>query len=297
MAVGDVMLARTVGERIEQEGPGAVFAGVTPALEAADLLAANLECVISDRGTPAAKAYVFRAPPAAVEALAMAGVDVVSLSNNHAFDYGAEAVIDMLPRLQTAGIRAVGAGVDEAAAHAPVVTTHNGVRIAFVAYVDVPVEGRSGFDTASWAAGPSTPGLAWADPARIAADVAAARQQADVVVAYMHFGLEGRPEVTANQRLLAHAAVDAGAALVLGAHPHVLQPVERYNGGLIAYSLGNFVFDGFGTPANYSAIFAARLTPAGVESYHWVPVIIEGGLPRLATADEAGVILPMLGEE
>jgi len=112
----------------------------------------------------------------------------------------------------------------------------------------------------------------------------------------LHFGLEGRPEETARQREQARAAIDAGAALVLGAHPHVLQRTERYNGGLIAYSLGNFVFDGFGGAANESAIFAASLTPEGVASYEWVPVVVEGGLPRLATADEAPGILARLRE-
>lgn len=294
MAVGDVMLARSVGERILQAGPDVAFAGVLPVLQTADLLAANLECVISELGVPAPKAYAFRAPAAAMEALAGAGVDVVSLANNHVYDFGVEAVDDMLPRLRESGIEGVGAGPNEAAAHAPVVVARNGVRMAFLAYVDVPIEGRSGFDTASWAAGPETPGLAWAEVDRVAADVAEASLQADVVIILFHFGLEGRSEVTASQRELAHAAIDAGAALVLGAHPHVLQRPETYKGGLIVYSLGNFVFDGFSGLASQTAIFTATLTPAGVEAYGWVPVVVEDGLPRLATDAEAALILPQV---
>ena len=99
------------------------------------------------------------------------------------------------------------------------------------------------------------------------------------------------------QQSLAHSAVDAGAALVLGAHSHTLQPVEHYKGGLIVYSLGNFVFDGFLPPSNYSAIFDANLSPNGVDSYRWVPVVVENGLPRLATPAEAAVILPLVREE
>jgi poly-gamma-glutamate synthesis protein (capsule biosynthesis protein) len=295
MAVGDVMLARSIGERIVAQWPGAPFAGVQETLQSAELLAINLECVIADAGEPAPKAYVFRAPPAAVEALAGAGVDVVSLANNHAYDYGVAAVDDMLPGLEERGIVPVGAGANAAAAHAPAVITRNGVRVAFLAYVDVPVEG-SGFDTRTWTAGPETPGVAWAEAGRIRQDVAAARQAADVVVVMLHFGLEGRPEETASQREQARAAIDAGAALVLGAHPHVLQRTERYNGGLIAYSLGNFVFDGFGGAANQSAIFEAVLTPAGVQRYGWIPVVIEGGLPRLASEAEAGPILQQVRE-
>jgi poly-gamma-glutamate synthesis protein (capsule biosynthesis protein) len=295
MAVGDVMLARSIGERILAQGPGTAFAGVHETLQRAELLAVNLECVISEVGEPAPKAYVFRAPTAAVEALAGAGVDVVSLANNHAYDYGAAAVDDMLPRLLERGIVPVGAGANEAAAHAPANVTRNGVRVAFLAYVDVPVEG-GGFDTRTWTAGPETAGVAWAEAGRIGQDVAAARRGADVVVVMLHFGLEGRPEETASQRELARAAVDAGAALVLGAHPHVLQRTERYNGGLIAYSLGNFVFDGFVGAANQSVIFEAVLTPEGVESFNWIPVVIEGGLPRLATEAEAGPILQQVRE-
>lgn len=297
MAVGDLMLARTVGDRILAEGPEVVFSEVLPFLSTADLLAANLECVISERGAPVDKAYVFRAPPLAIEALAQAGVDVLSLANNHAFDYGLDALADMLPGLRAAGIATVGAGVDAEAAHTPVVVERNGLSVAFLAYVDVPVEGRTGFDTRSWEAGPDLPGLAWAEAQTMAFDIAGADLRADVVIVLMHFGLENRREVTTSQRELARAAIDAGADLVVGAHPHVLQPVEEYNGGLIAYSLGNFVFDGFGPPATYSAVLAATLTPAGLVDYEWLPVVISQGVPRPATAEEAQIILRQLGPE
>jgi poly-gamma-glutamate synthesis protein (capsule biosynthesis protein) len=295
--VGDLMLARTVGERILAEGPGVVFDGVMPWLENADILAANLECVISDRGEPVIKSFAFRAPPEAVGALAAGGIDVLSLANNHSFDYGVEALADMLPRLREAGIETVGAGVDAEAARSPAIVERNGLKVAFLAYVDVPIEGRSGFDTRSWEAGIDLPGLAWAEPTDMAFDIASANLDADVVVVLMHFGLENRREVTGDQQAVAHAAIDAGADLVLGAHPHVLQAVETYNGGLIAYSLGNFVFDGFAAPATYSVIFRATLTPDGVESYDWVPVVISHGLPRPATPEEAVDILARLGPE
>lgn len=295
MAVGDVMLARSVGDRILAQGPGIVFREVQPWLDQADLFALNLECVISDRGAPEPKAYTFRAPPEAVEALALAGADVVSLANNHALDYGLEALADMLPRLREANIQSVGAGADAEAARAPAVVERNGLRVAFLAYVDVPVEGRTGFDTRSWEAGIERPGLAWAVPNEMAFDIASARLRADVVVVLLHFGLEGRREATASQRALAQAAIDAGAQLVIGAHPHVLQPVEAYNGGLIVYSLGNFVFDGFVAPATYSAIFSATLTPDGVADYEFLPVVVSHGLPRPADEHEAAIIWSQLG--
>ena len=122
------------------------------------------------------------------------------------------------------------------------------------------------------------------------------RTLADVVIVLLHAGFEGRSEVTPLQSELAHTAVDAGAALVVGAHAHVLQPVERYHDGVIAYGLGNFVFDGFLAPSNYSAIFTATLSLHGVDSYSWVPVMVEHGLPRLATPAEAAQILPRVEE-
>ena len=294
MAVGDVMLGRTIGQRLQTDGAGAAFAGVEPVLKSADVLAANLECVISPWGDAQPKAYRFRAPPEAVDSLAQAGVDVVNLANNHAMDYGYIALADMRKQLNAKQILSVGAGQNRAAAHAPALLDRNGLRVAFLGYVDVMVESR-GFDTRVWTAGPGTPGVAWADPTRIAADVKAARQQADLVVVFLHSGLEDRADVSPNQRAEAEAAIDAGAALVLGSHPHMLQPVEKYHGGLIVYSLGNFIFDGFGLPENYSVIFSAALTSAGVGDYTWIPVVIENGLPRLATADESKTILGMLG--
>ena len=291
------MLGRIVGDRIQAQGPATVFSGVAATLAQADVLAGNLECVISDQGRPLLKSFNFRAPVGAVQALSSAGFDVLSLANNHSMDFGIDGLADMLARLREAGLNSVGAGADAEAAQAPVILERNGVHVAFLAYVSVPVEGRTGFDTRSWAAGVEKPGVAWGEPDTIAKDVVAAKTLADVVVVLLHAGLETRFEVNTIQRTLAHAAVDAGASLVLGAHSHTLQPVERYKGGIIAYSLGNFVFDGFTTPSNYSAIFTATLTPTGVESYQWVPVVIENGLPRLATQAEAAVILPLLREQ
>ncbi len=284
------MLARSVGDRILAEGPAVPFVGVISTLAGADLFVANLECAISDRGEPQPKGYTFRAPLAAADSLAQAGVDVVSLANNHALDYGPTGLADTMQLLSDRQIAYVGAGMNQTVARVPAVVERNGLHVAFLGYVDVPVE-SNGFDTRSWIATGSSLGVAWADPEHISEDVAAARALADVVVVLFHFGLESRPEVTDSQRALAQAAIDAGAALVIGSHPHVLQGYEQYGGGLIVYSLGNFVFDGFGFPENYSAIFTATLTGDGVADFGWVPVVVENGLPRLASGEEAEQIL------
>ena len=281
VAVGDVMLGRSIGERITRNGADWPFASVATTLRGADLTIANLECVIAPPGTgsPARKAYTFRALPAAADSLRRAGIDWVSVGNNHAFDYGPAAFAAQQQLLAGVGIKSAGGGVRDAA-YAPLLQTVNGVRLAFLSYVMIEQE-RGGFVTQGWAAQPGRAGVAWATVAAVQAGVRAARQRADVVIVALHAGAEGDPTPTAFQRTIAHTAIEAGAALVLGAHPHVLQPVESYRGGVIVYSLGNFVFDGFSdSPLSLrSAIFQATLTPAGVQSWTLLPVQIVDGRP------------------
>jgi poly-gamma-glutamate capsule biosynthesis protein CapA/YwtB (metallophosphatase superfamily) len=295
-AVGDMMFARTVGKQILEKGPGIVFGGVQSVFDSADVLVGNLECALTTSSIPQAKSYTFAAPPEAAQALAMAGFDVVSLANNHAMDFGSQGLADSLDNLRTAGIRGVGAGANATAAHAPVILERNGLRLAFLAYVDVPAE-KEGFDARSWIATDMRPGIAWADPAQIAVDVSATKELADIVIVQLHSGYEISayiPALSPNQRAAAHAAIDAGAALVLGSHSHVLQPIEEYHGGLIAYSLGNFVFDGYLGIVNATIILRVVLTPAGVESYDWVPVLIENGLPQLSINEDVPAIGTMI---
>ena len=292
-AVGDIMLARTVGDQVQARGPEIVFAGVQSMLDSADVLVGNLECALTAGGERQPKSYTFAAPPETVQALALAGFDVLSLANNHAMDYGSKGLFDTRDNLGQFGIANVGAGANAAEAHAPVILERNGLRLAFLAYVDVPDE-NAGFDARTWIASASQPGIAWADLDQITTDVAAARLQADVVVVLLHSGFELNTAVALNQRAEAHAAIDAGAALVIGSHSHILQAIEQYHGGLIAYSLGNFVFDDYLGIVNATIILRVVMTPAGVESYDWVPVLIENGLPRLAAEWEAPAIGTMV---
>ena len=284
-AVGDVMLGRSVGGRLESEGAGVAFAGVRHILAGADIAVANLESAIGVTGAPAPKAYTFRAPPVAVEALALAGIDLVSLANNHSLDYGLESLAETRALLAERGILSPGAGPNRAVAHAPATVEREGLRVAFLAYVTVPVE-RGGYDPSTWEATDNRPGVAWLDIPTMIEEIAAARRDADLVVVLLHFGLEWEMQPSAAQREQARAAIDAGATLVIGSHPHVLQPLEAYGDGLIAYSLGNFVFDGFWDPANDSAILLVELTAEGIASYELVPITIVDGIPMLVDAAE-----------
>ena len=295
-AVGDIMLARTIGQQVLSLGPQVVFAGVQPVLANADVLVGNLECALTSSDHPQPKTYTFAAPPETANALVLAGFDVLSLANNHAMDYGTAGLVDTLKNLNENGIAGVGAGMNAAEAHRPVILERNGLRLAFLAYADVPVE-NSGFDAQVWKATDTQPGIAWADPDQIKADVVAAKKEADVIIVLLHSGYEITsiiPGISEEQRLAAHAAIDAGAALVIGSHPHFLQSIERYHGGLIAYSLGNFVFDDYQGIANASIILRVVLTPAGFQSYEWIPVLIKNGLPKLTDLDNTMAIGTMV---
>jgi poly-gamma-glutamate synthesis protein (capsule biosynthesis protein) len=292
-AVGDMMLGRTVGEQVLAESPEIVFAGVQSVLDAADIRVGNLECAITDLGSPEHKIYLLKAPPATARALSLGKFDVVSLANNHAMDYGSQGLADAQKTLNQYGIASVGAGANVNQAHTPVILERNGLRLAFLAYMDVPVE-RDGFDAHTWIASDSRPGVAWASPDQIKADVNAAKLKADLVIVLLHAGIEITADyissITNDQRLEAHTAIDAGAALVIGSHPHVLQQIERYHGGLIAYSLGNFVFDQYKGVADATIILRVVLARDGVQSYDYVPVLIDNGLPHVITEDLAPAI-------
>lgn len=279
-AAGDVMLARSIAGVVEGEGAGP-FGFVQDRLRAADIAVVNLETAVGVGGAPEPKAYTFQSPPRAAQRLAEAGIDVVALANNHSLDYGREGLAETLELLGTAGVEAVGAGANLEDALAPVVIEVRGVRVAFAALADVPVE-SGGYDVSSWSATGDAAGMAWLTMDNLRAAVDAAEASADVVVVMLHFGNEGWAAPSERQREQARAAIDMGADLVVGSHPHVVQEVEEYGGGVIAYSLGNFVFDGFEGIANETGVLVVTITP-DAKTWELVPAWIGwDGLPRFA---------------
>ncbi|BAV33656.1 capsule biosynthesis protein [Sulfuricaulis limicola] len=247
-AVGDIMLGGTAAPEMQKYGYDYPFEQTKDILKQAQIVFGNLEGPLTDGGAAGtAKQYVFRSPPDKVApALARAGFNVVSLANNHTLDYGAEGLEDTRAALDKAGIRHAGAGRNAAEARQPVYMMADGVTVAVLAY-------SLTFPEEFWA-GPDKPGTAFGHEKHVRADVAAARQTADIVVVSFHWGQEGKTELRDYQTQLAHAAIDAGAAAVLGHHPHILQGVERYKDGVILYSLGNFAFGSFSNTATRSAI-------------------------------------------
>ena len=173
MAVGDIMLARTVGLQVQTRGPEIVFSGVQPVLDSADILVGNLECALTTSTEPQSKIYTFAAEPETARALGLAGFDILSLANNHAMDYGRQGLVDTQNTLGQNGIASVGAGANAKEAHSPVFIERNGLKLAFLAYADVPDE-IGGFDAHTWIASDTQPGIAWADPIQMKTDIAAA---------------------------------------------------------------------------------------------------------------------------
>jgi len=288
-AVGDVMLARALGEAVLAGDVGYPFAQVKGMLSTADITIGNLESALGDLGTPENKGYTFRAPKETVETLSLAGFDLFSLANNHAMDYGAEGLIQAIQLLEARGINTIGAGADDAAAHHPVTFEMNGIKLAFLAYVDVPVEFR-GFDAHAWIAGENHAGVAWAEPARIRTDVADAISQADLVVVILHSGYENVIQPSPPQVAAAHAAIEAGAKLVIGHHTHVLQPIELSSDGVIAYGLGNFAFEDAGPPE--TGLLNIWIDEHGVRELGLIPLLLDtDGRPFPASVEISNAIL------
>ena len=290
MAVGDVMLARQTGELIHSTGLQAPFEHVSDLFYNADWVVANLECAITDANVPEKKSFTFAAPLESAYSLAISGINVVNLSNNHSQDFGQAGLEDTLEALRRSQIRSFGIGKDAVDVHRPLLLEKNGLTIALLGYTDVPVEQSSYFDAHSWIASDGKPGLAWAVLEDVQVDVASARQLADLVVVYFHYGVENLDHASRAQHYLATGAIDAGASLVLGSHSHRLQEIEQYKGGLIVYSLGNFVFDGFDGSSNLTAILSVSLGKSGVIGFTWYPMVIVNGIPQPADAQYAQVI-------
>ena len=217
------MLGRGVARRLETEPPESLFAAeLVDVVHQADLCLLNLECCISARGKPApGKIFHFRAPPWATQALTHLGVNCVTLANNHALDFGQDALLDTLAHLDTAGIQAVGAGSDLERARAPAVFEANGFRLAVLAVTDHPPD---------YAAGPELGGVAYADlrrdpaPEWVSERIAAV--DADAVLVTPHWGPNMASDPVAHVRQAGPRLIQAGATVVAGHSAHVFQGVE-----------------------------------------------------------------------
>ncbi len=279
------------------------FASVRDLTTKADLFVVNLECPFTEHGEKIAKNFNFRARPELVAALVAGGVDVVSLANNHMLDYGPEGLFDTLNTLDTHHVVHFGAGRSLVEARAPAIVEKKGVTIAFLGYFFL---GDRNIEPAEVIATGDQPGVAGhfsdtaALKAMLEADIRAAKQKADHVIPFFHWGRESKGQPEAYQVEVGHYAVELGASAVLGSHPHVLQGIEVYRGAPIVYSLGNFVFGGNWDPKDKrtalvelkltkAAVKAVRVIPATSDAFPEVPV-----QPSLAQGEKADAVLSHL---
>ncbi len=244
-----------------RDGFGWLWAPIADLLAAPDLTFANLETPVAPRSGGATRSFVFNAPPAMVKALRGAGVRVVSVANNHAFDQGRAGFEETLTEVQAAGVAAVGGG-EAGRESGPRVLEVNGIRIAFLGYASFFNQDGNDCPPAARRGGKACLKASLLDPRRAVAEVEAAARVADAVVVSLHWGVEYEGQPRAADVELAHRLADAGALVILGHHPHVLQPVELYSRAdgrtaLIAYSLGNFV-------SNQSRNYVHGATPESV---------------------------------
>jgi poly-gamma-glutamate synthesis protein (capsule biosynthesis protein) len=246
----------------------------------------NLETVITERGTPTpAKAYLFRAPPSAFDAIRRGGIDVVTVANNHGMDYGAQGLEDTLRAAERKGVPVVGGGRSEAEAFRPWRTTVRGQRIAVIGATQVIDEEYLSW----WEARGRQTGVASAKydmEDRLVRQVIKARRASDTVVVYLHWGQELEPCPLDRQVSLAERLVKAGADIIVGSHAHLLLGGGMLDRAFVDYGLGNFVFYTGGGIAARTGVVEVTATGRRIDGYRFVPATISGGRPVPVTGEE-----------
>ena len=266
------------------DDPATAFGQISSVLSAADIAMVNLESAVTTRGTPERKTFRFRAPASAYTALRAAGVDVASIANNHTLDYGRVGLADTVAGAVAAGVPVVGAGANAAAAYAPWITTVRGTRVAILGFSQVAELWQS------WRATDAQAGIAVTrDLSRAVAAVRAVRQDADVVVVYVHWGVEGQSCPSTEMRTFASEMAKAGADVVVGTHAHLLLGDGWLGQTYVQYGLGNFLWWRNDAFSNDTGVLRVTLRGSSVVRTELVPAVISRrtGQPAVATGSEA----------
>ncbi len=277
-----------------------LLSAIAPVMNGADLGVANLEAALTTGGSPSPKAFNFRVPPSALDALSAGGVQVVSQANNHGMDFGQDGFTETLQIDATSaedhGVDVIGVGANMDEAYAPVIKEVNGQRIAIFAASDV-------FDSnleATWTATDTNPGLASARQGdrldRLVSGIAEVRDSVDTVIVYLHMGVEKDTCPTERQVSLSDTLADNGADLVIGTHAHRLQGAGFRNGHFVAYGLGNFIFKGPSAESRKSAVLRVDVTGRRVDGYEWVPATLSNNVPVPLTGASADSALAELDQ-
>lgn len=290
MAVGDILLSRHVGAKIEQaKNPNFPFEKLKTVLESANITFGNLECPLSQNPFPIRKGLVFRCPSKYVPGLLSAGFDVLSTANNHALDQGILDLEFTIDYLKSQNILPVGSGSTLEMAWQPVIIERDGRKIGFLAasYASVNDNGKS---TNSYIARVE-------DTARLKSEIFNLKSKADFIIVSMHAGTEYTRTPNPKQIEFAHAAIDTGADVIIGHHPHWIQTIEIYRGKPIFYSLGNFVFDQeWSRETKEGLLIRLKIENKKLKAAELLPIVIENYCcPRLAGEKEKQAILAKIG--
>ena len=267
---GDVNVDPSYIPNFRTFGYGYAWSGLEGLFREDDLTVVNLEYAVSNLGSAVPKEFNFRGDPAALPAMHEAGVEVANMGNNHSYDFGPDALLDTRKNLLRHDIAPVGAGKDPAEAVAPALFEINGWRVAVVGFDKVVDPYPEAI------AAPGHPGTAAGHDLDAMQDaVEAAASQADLVVVAIHWGVELDTQPRADDVDLAHRLVDAGADAIFGGHSHRLQPMERYRGRPIFYSLGNFVWPNFSVAGSTTAVAEVKVSATGTVTGRLIPAYIE----------------------
>ncbi|GAC1445607.1 MAG: CapA family protein [Chloroflexota bacterium] len=270
LAVGDIMLAGRTRSYIRKHGDEYPFAAVLPLLHRASIVLGNLEGPLAKHAHRSDRTFSYRVPPRLAQTLIHAGVDVVTLANNHLLDCGHAGVIETIDALEEAGVAFVGGGRNERLAHEPVIMQAGQYSVGLLGY----------YWNRRCAARADLPGSATDTPAELAADIRNLRPRVDRVVVTFHWGIPYEREPSRDDRAKARLAVDCGADAVIGHHVHVMQPFEVYRGCPIFYGIGNFAF-GSGNSRAEGLILGLRFFEARTEA-HVYPLYVKNRDPRVA---------------
>jgi len=272
VAVGDIMIGRGVNESILKRTPKWPFEKLSKYLNNSDIVFGNAEFSIAT-SSPAIKEFILGASTTAIKSLKLSGFNIVSLANNHSFDFHNKGLLELISELDKLGICYVGAGKTHQEAQEFKTITKKNTKISFLAY--------SLLEPDKILSEKNLPAMSMFSEEKLKDDIQKAKKSSDFVFVSFHWGIEYSSAPTRYQKKVAHLAIDSGASVIIGHHPHVFQGVEIYNKGIILYSLGNLIFDSKDKKTKEGLVFECLISSNSIHEPSLLPIYIENLRPTL----------------